>query len=88
MRRRAGVAVTGDSAGAQTELRREERLRVMLRADLLRASSWLDRLCIGAARGAAIDAGDALKQLGADIEELGLAVDAEVDVAALLRDGR
>ena len=83
-RRKADASVTADPAGALEELRREEMTRVVLRADLLRAASWLDRLCQGAARAGAADQLEAAKRLEDEIRDLGLAVDAEAEVGALL----
>ena len=88
VRRATSASVTTEPAGAQEELRREERARVILRADLLRSSSWLDRLCLGAARAGAADAVEAARQIDDTIHDLGFAVDAEVELAGLLRDGR
>jgi len=87
-RRRAGASVDGDPARALEELRREEMMRVVLRADLLRAASWLDRLCLGAARAGAADESEEAARIEKEIRDLGLAVDAEAEVAALLGGGR
>jgi hypothetical protein len=87
-RRRAGASVDGDPARALEELRREEMTRVVLRADLLRAASWLDRLCLGAARAGATGESENAALIEKEIRDLGLAVDAEAEVAALLDGGR
>jgi hypothetical protein len=70
------------------ELRREEMIRVVLRAYLLRAASLLDRLCLGAVRAGAADENEDAVRIEKEIRDLGLAVDAEAEVAALLGGGR
>jgi hypothetical protein len=87
-RRKAGASVDDDPARALEELRREEMMRVVLRADLLRAASWLDRLCLGAARAGAADENENAARIENEIRDLGVAVDAEAEVAALLGAGR
>ena len=56
----------------------------MLRADLLRTASWLDRLGQGVARANAADSLEAAKGVEQEIGELGLAISTEAELAALL----
>jgi hypothetical protein len=87
-RRDADASVDADPARALEELRREEQTRAVLRADLLRAASWLDRLGQGLARAAAVDAAEAGKQIEGEIEQMNLAIAAEDELATLLGGGR
>jgi tRNA A-37 threonylcarbamoyl transferase component Bud32 len=83
-RRRYDASVRADAAGALEELRREERLRVLLRAYLLRASSRLDDLTLVATRARADGSVDERARLAGQIRDLGFAIDAEEEVAAFL----
>jgi hypothetical protein len=83
-RRRHGASVSVEPLGALEELRREEVTRVALRAHLLRAASWLDRLCFARARVSAADAAETAGQVRHEIDSIGLAVDAEGEIAGLL----
>jgi hypothetical protein len=81
----AGRGPAGGLARALDELREEERARAALVADLLRGLGRLDLLCArlarAGARAAALEQADAA-QLAA---ELAIELEAEEDVAALLR---
>ena len=83
-RRDADASVAADPVRALEELRREEVARVVLRADLLRTASWLDRLGQGVARANAADSLEAAKEVEQEIGELGLAISTEAELAALL----
>ena len=84
VRRSHGAAVTSDAVGALGELRREERTRVILRAELLRAASRLDDLSLVLARAAALGSGEEAVRLEKEIRDLALAVDSEEELADLL----
>ncbi len=60
----------------------------MLRADLLRTASWLDRLGQGVARANAVDSLEAAKEIEQEIGDLELAISAEGELAALLAPRR
>ena len=83
-RRDADASVAADPVRALEELRREEVARVVLRADLLRTASWLDRLGLGVARANAADSLEAATEVEQEIGELGLAISTEAELAALL----
>jgi len=87
-RRDADASVDTDPARALEELRREELTRVVLRADLLRGASWLDRLGQGLARAGAADSADAARQVEHELAELKLVIAAETELAASLGEGR
>ena len=72
------------SAAAQTELRRLERGRVLLRAELLRLSTHLDGLCAGLARQGAERASTDLAAARSAAENLALDVQAEHELEAFL----
>jgi hypothetical protein len=82
-RRRHDVAIRADVAGALEELRREERQRVLLQTYLLRAASRFDDLALAATRAGAA-APDEKARIAAEIRDLGLAIDADEEVARLL----
>jgi hypothetical protein len=88
VRRDYGAAVLADAAGAIVELRREERTRVVLRADLLRAASRLDDLSLALVRAGASGSGDEAARLEQEIHDLALAVEAEEELGALLKGPR
>jgi tRNA A-37 threonylcarbamoyl transferase component Bud32 len=87
-RRDAGAVVSPDAAAAVRELRREETMRVVLRADLLRAVSRLDGLCLARARADAVAAADELRVTDDQIDELARSLEAEAEVDAALARGR
>jgi hypothetical protein len=61
-------------------------VRVVLRADLLRAASRLDDLCVILARSNALASADDVPRLEEEIRELTVAVEAEDELATLLGD--
>jgi len=73
-----------DVTAALDRLREAERLRGVIVADLLRVFSRADQLCISAARGATLDAGERAAQLARELASLEIEIAAEEDVAALL----
>ena len=82
--RYADASVSSLPDRALAELRREEVIRVVLRAELLRVASRLDSLCLILARAGAVESADDAKRLEQEIQELALAVESEQEVAALL----
>ncbi len=83
-RRDQDASVSRDPGEAQSELRREERLGVALRAELLRVASRCDDLALVTARAAADGARAALEPIVGQVDELSIEVDADAEVAALL----
>jgi len=87
-RRSAAASVSVEPAGALEELRREEVMRVVVRAELLRASSWLDRFVLGLARANAAEAATVADDLRREVEALADQFDAAAEVAAMLGKAR
>jgi hypothetical protein len=87
-RRRVHASVSVEPAAALEELRREEVLRVVARADLLRTSSWLDRFCLGLSRANAASAAETAAEIAREIEELERVVAAQGEVEMMLREAR
>jgi tRNA A-37 threonylcarbamoyl transferase component Bud32 len=83
-RRSAAASVSVEPARALEELRSEEVMRVVVRAELLRASSWLDRFFLGLARANASDAATVADDLRREVDALTEQLDAAAEVAAML----
>ena len=85
--RREHDASAPPTAGtALEELRREETMRVVLRTDLLRAASRLDRMILAITRAKVSGSSDEIGALDEQIRELATAVDAEQEIKGLLEE--
>jgi hypothetical protein len=87
-RRAHDAAVPADPALALAELRREERTRVVLRADLLRAASRLFDFGLALARAEAAGASEQAARLDQELGDLALALEAEEEIDLLLEVSR
>jgi hypothetical protein len=87
-RRSHDASVPRDAGSALEALRGEEMTRVVLRGDLLRTMSHLDRLALAVARAGARASAEEAAGLEREIEELAFAADAEAELAALLGSRR
>jgi hypothetical protein len=87
-RRDHDAAAPADAAGALAALRGEERTRVVLRADLLRAASRLHDFSLALARAGATSAADQTAHLDQEVADLALAVDVEEEISSLLEGPR
>jgi hypothetical protein len=87
-RRSADDVVPAAPERALEELRREERVRVVLRAALLRAASLLDDLALVTSRAGAAGSGAEIARLEGTVQDLAFEVAAEAELAALLEPGR
>ena len=82
--RDADASVSRAAEHALAELRREEVVRMVLRADILRVASRLDDVCLILARANAVESADDTGRLQQEIQELALAVESEQELADLL----
>jgi hypothetical protein len=73
---------------AQGELRRIERGRVLVRAELLRVVTWLEAAVAAASRASAAEAARELAGAAGAVEELALGAEAERDLTAFLTTRR
>jgi hypothetical protein len=88
---RADAAMAGTGLGAeaaQGELRRVERGRVLVRAELLRVVTRLEAAVMAALRASAIEAARELAGAAGGLDELALGAEAERDLAVFLTAAR